>query len=439
MKSILTIILFFCCLSSFATGPSSIRSELYPLSINEKGDILCRTRFEKNWMGAHVPMTVEYGLCVITGDTIIEYLTRRLIPDLENDEPYYNERELLDKKFRLCLNYNHTSALESRLIDEYGFRECNCEPYKVDKVYSFNEFTKEKDVDLKSNRQKTLKNTTSRLSYGNIKVAYDFGNVLILDNIGEDETKYGTNFNFQYPLHYTWLTYEWFTISGVLFLTDILEEEPIMILPLYVSNSETNTPSIIETDKEPIRIDDTSFILNSIQLQKAFEWIEGLPRSLKERRNIDFDELYKIHKNTITENYFVLHLSFYRHDRGAEITRRGDFVEIETDILSSMCYSLVYVLQDNGNYNVFAYHCGPVYDLSDGTHLDTFGDIPFRVDKEFAQNVLICYLQEKGISKIEPQTLHLSRKEIKRIRNLAMPNTENKKKKWNEESNMYTM
>ena len=56
-----------------ATGPSYIKAGIKPISINDKGEVLCRTRFLKNPSGGHYVLDIEYGLCVLTGDTILQF------------------------------------------------------------------------------------------------------------------------------------------------------------------------------------------------------------------------------------------------------------------------------------------------------------------------------------------------------------------------------
>ena len=62
----------------YATGPSYIESEIRPISVNEKGEVLCRTRFVKNPTGAQTLMDVEYGLCVLTKNRIFSLSTHTI-------------------------------------------------------------------------------------------------------------------------------------------------------------------------------------------------------------------------------------------------------------------------------------------------------------------------------------------------------------------------
>ena len=70
-----------------ATGPSSLHSEIIPVSVNDNQEVLCKTRFYMNRMGGYGPLDVEYGFCIITRDDFKEY---RGITVKRDDVLYYD-------------------------------------------------------------------------------------------------------------------------------------------------------------------------------------------------------------------------------------------------------------------------------------------------------------------------------------------------------------
>lgn len=229
---LLFLIIFFP-FSAFATGPSYLYAEINPVSVNNKGEILCRTRFVKNDTGGHWYNRFEYGLCVITNGEIIEYKTKILDPQIISDgsgesagkitgEEYLKLMKHWNWVYQIGLDFNNLSKQQKQICDQYGFKENNAEKYRVNKKEKIADFEKEKNTDLAKNRQLTLKKAKS-VSYENrqVYILYDFGNVLILKNTYEEdlENDVGAAFNYINSL-YEGLGYEYYLIAGVLFLNN---------------------------------------------------------------------------------------------------------------------------------------------------------------------------------------------------------------------------
>jgi hypothetical protein len=190
-----------------ATGPSWIESKIRPISINENGDILCRTRFSKNEMGAHRAMKIVYGYCIITTDSIIEYKTHVIEPD----EFPAQDLKTLDKitAFRDSIFYsnfdiNRLCETGHTIKKRYSFKHCNVSSYRVDKVLSINDFQKSRNINLETTHQKALNGaiSTEYLEEKTIHVLYDFGNILIIKNEDQMEGP-GTGARFNYPKFWT--------------------------------------------------------------------------------------------------------------------------------------------------------------------------------------------------------------------------------------------
>lgn len=220
-------------LTVFATGPSYIHSEMNPVSVNDKGEILCRTRFVKNDTGGHSYQKIEYGLCVISNGKIIEYKTKTLDPetieygsDKPNGKMTENEYQKLtehwDWIYKTGLDFDKLSKQQKRICEQYGFKENNTEKFRVNKKMRFSDFEKEKNIDLKKDKQLALKGAKSVSYYDRrVHILYDFGNILILNNTytEDPDTDTGASFSYMSPL-FGGIEYEYYRITGVVFLSD---------------------------------------------------------------------------------------------------------------------------------------------------------------------------------------------------------------------------
>lgn len=224
MKKLITIvILAFWASSVFATGPSFVNSRIKPISINDKGEILCITLFTKNEMGAHRGMPVEYGLCVLKDKQIDYYKVYQLKDeDISKDyEFYWKQYYKWDKTFERAGIKVATNWFSDEFKSKYSFTENNVSQYKKNQTTTVKRLIKDKNIDVKTSFQLALQGekgyfTDEEMEY-EIRVVYDFGNILILNNMRRDETEIGVQFNY-----YNWLFeevgFEDYNIDGVLFL-----------------------------------------------------------------------------------------------------------------------------------------------------------------------------------------------------------------------------
>ena len=215
-------------LSVFATGPSYVYAEMNPVSVNDNGEILCRTRFVKNDMGARWYDKIEYGLCIISNGKIIEYKTKvlnNLIKDDISDEGITGEEYMKlmahwDWIYKTGLDFNNLSKQQKQICEQYGFKENNTEKFRINKKMRFADFEKERNINLKHNRQLALKGAKS-ISYSNrrVHILYDFGNIIIFTNAYSEnpETDAGASFSYVNPL-LGGMEYEYYRITGALFL-----------------------------------------------------------------------------------------------------------------------------------------------------------------------------------------------------------------------------
>lgn len=222
MKNILSFIVVNILLVSsvYATGPSYIQSTMNPVAVNSKGDVLCYTRYVKNEMGAHYPMPIVYGYCILTQDTIIHYTMHVLKWDEENEdlEAYSARHKLWESVYKGRFKKKY---LTEAIREQYNFGEEGVARYKVSKTMPLTEFNTMTGVDLMKTRQKALFGAVSKNDYSQhgkkVHVLYDFGNVVVLQNSSvEDEENYGSIFNY---INYLFpnVGYEYNTVTGVVF------------------------------------------------------------------------------------------------------------------------------------------------------------------------------------------------------------------------------
>lgn len=206
-----------------ATGPSYIHSEIRPISINNKGEVLCRTRFLQNPMGAHTYMPVTYGLCVLSKNRIVSLATYDYNPaDYEYDDELCVEKQnYLDSIF-----YNNsieladfTEAIRNQ-TKEQAFISCNVDTYKVDKDYTLSDFKKWKKIDLANRPQKALNGAVSINDLDEepiVYVLYDFGNIVLIKNVCDDDGSIGIRFNYQNMFGGNDIGFDISDITGVVF------------------------------------------------------------------------------------------------------------------------------------------------------------------------------------------------------------------------------
>ncbi|NDV68371.1 hypothetical protein [Dysgonomonas sp. 25] len=220
--------------AAWSTGPSYIHAEMRPISVNDKGEILCRTRFEKNPMGGHYPMDIEYGVCVITSDTIVMYGTHLLqYQGYPTYESYEQHQNFWDSIFYSPFDKSKLSDIEYMVANHYyKFSESNVEPYLVNDTLSVEDMKRKRKIDLTKISQKSLYGGTGIYpkDYLSRKVIllYDFGHLLIIQNNNgiSDEGDEEWTIAFNYPSGFLFrnengedvdVGYDYGRITGILY------------------------------------------------------------------------------------------------------------------------------------------------------------------------------------------------------------------------------
>ena len=217
-----------------ATGPSYIKAGIKPISINDKGEILCYTRFLKNPSGGHYVMDIEYGLCVLTNDTILQFpIDTVSFEETADSEEWSRRYEVYEKQLAQWDLIFQSQFKPLKVSDmnyhpvagEYGFKEANVSRYARNDTIFVDELSTIKKVDLQDIPQKALYGAEGICSEPicRISISYDFGNIVVIENSIID-AYHGEDFNigavFNYPN--LWedrdIGYDCQDITGILFI-----------------------------------------------------------------------------------------------------------------------------------------------------------------------------------------------------------------------------
>lgn len=210
LSAILLILSTLC----FATGPSYISSEIRPIAINNKGEILCKTRFQENWMGSHAYPTVSYGIAIIKKNKLDEIFSKEFqFEQIYNESIGINITEMIrlyedwfykDQNIPYDILFSKEEDIKHNIkLEDYHIKDLS--KYEVNNKFTVKEFSQLYHIDLTKKEQLALlgaKSKTKEVENNSFILQYNFGNVLILKNgnlshcFDED---YDTPIYFNYP------------------------------------------------------------------------------------------------------------------------------------------------------------------------------------------------------------------------------------------------
>lgn len=201
----------------FATGPSWMTSIIQPVSVNQDGVILCKTKFEQNSIGSRMIMPTQYGWAVIFPDgKIKEYPFHYFDTESYSDwKLVFEHYSYLEEIFEAEIDWDKPPVSLLPLIDQYKFNSNNTKKYLVDKRISLEEFLKRYNLKISDAVQRTLRDHYS-IKYGeNVHVLYVIDKIIFLKNYteGEEYVRVGAEFDFYI---YDEETYETFDITGII-------------------------------------------------------------------------------------------------------------------------------------------------------------------------------------------------------------------------------
>ena len=148
------ILLLFSLIPAFtyATTLSYLDSDIKPISINEKGEILCKTRFAANLTGGGYPYDfVKYGFCVISADSMHYFkgITLDMVEDYTDEKFSFWEAIYTKASSKNQLKTIVTDVLKNT----FTFSDLNTDKFKVDSLMSEEVFQQKYGIDVNKTRQ----------------------------------------------------------------------------------------------------------------------------------------------------------------------------------------------------------------------------------------------------------------------------------------------
>lgn len=181
------ILSFLLCLQlGLATGPSIITSELVPLAINEKGDVLCKSRYSENRTGSHSHTATNYGLCMVKNGEVnpIPESDIHFAPDFSSPD-YDEEFTAMQAQFDAI-----TFVSDDLLVEDFyedllaeGFQKIELQDYVLEPQFSIDSFQKRWRVDYLQLPQVVLYNRELPKVYGDYEGSTEFLKVHLLYQI----------------------------------------------------------------------------------------------------------------------------------------------------------------------------------------------------------------------------------------------------------------
>lgn len=127
---------------SFATGASTIHSNIVPLAINQDGDILCKSFYSENEQGSRSLRDVDVSLCLVK-DGAVHAL--QIIDQFIPQDDYHRDHAEYDKlreRFR-SMTFASNEPLISGQYDDLiaqGFQAIQLDQYAISPHFSANSF-----------------------------------------------------------------------------------------------------------------------------------------------------------------------------------------------------------------------------------------------------------------------------------------------------------
>lgn len=172
-----------------ATGPSHIYEKMRPISINHRGDVLCRTMHQYNDMGAHYPMDIEYGFAVVKADTIIRQTAFTLQYKSYPAVDYQKHRAYWDSIYYSPLTRPRNDAqseIELDMCNAYNFEGSNVARFLVNDTLSIDQLKTKRKIDLTRTPLVSLHGShsmaTAETKDVEVVLTYDFGNIIFFEN-----------------------------------------------------------------------------------------------------------------------------------------------------------------------------------------------------------------------------------------------------------------
>jgi hypothetical protein len=218
----LLLLLSLYALPLYATGPSTLKAFLKPVSVNAKGFILCKTILEVNSTGARMIMPVKLGWAVVSqSGKIEEFPWFEFLPEnYTNHDLILNHYEYLTKIYNQTLDWKNPPLSLLHIIEKYGFKENNVKKYTRAQKLKRAVFLKTYALNEQTQVQTTLGKHRSTAYGEHVLVSFAFKNIIFLNNTldsaNSDIPLLGAKFDFTYQQDKDSFDYEVFEITGII-------------------------------------------------------------------------------------------------------------------------------------------------------------------------------------------------------------------------------
>ncbi len=183
----------------FATGPSGIEIRIVPVTYNDVGDSLFKTKYYINYTGEYTHARIEYGWLVVSGLGEWEEYPHKLITlvQFQNDDRKMMEAyRLCEKEFDAPFNWVSPPKSVQLILQHYEFTT------RDTKLTTPNEATSSVIKEVLSTceeceqRQRSLHNLTVFLTENDsIEVVFYHARVAVIKNVDIESQRIGVTFD----------------------------------------------------------------------------------------------------------------------------------------------------------------------------------------------------------------------------------------------------
>lgn len=183
-----SLMLILCLKVVFATGPSTITSEIVPIAINPAGEVLCKSRYSENSTGSHGFMPTNYGLCLVKNGGIHPIAESDIHFAPSFDAADYDESfGEMEQQFKAA-SFTKDDPLVEDFYDDLvaeGFQEINLKDYQLPSKFSIHSFNHRWDVDYVQQKQVVLYSEDYPQAYGDYDLDSEFLKTKLLYQINQ--------------------------------------------------------------------------------------------------------------------------------------------------------------------------------------------------------------------------------------------------------------
>jgi hypothetical protein len=182
----------------FATGPSSADIQIVPVTYNDYGTILFKTRYSINYTGDHIPMKTEYGWLVVSSNGRWEehpHITFDPIHFQHDDQRMLEEYKRWETEFDSPFNWASPPKSVQPLLREYTFQDRDISPtYQKEDILSAIQEMITVCVECET-RQRSLHNLIAPVTdQDTLEIEFYHEGIVLLQNVDTEYQHIGATF-----------------------------------------------------------------------------------------------------------------------------------------------------------------------------------------------------------------------------------------------------